>query len=96
MKVTSINACPGVKTHQVFKLNPDSNLTLTEDCRVLTYGCIEWEAFNSANTTFNLLRNGRAVQKKNCDLCNQTQHTNLYAVLSGFGLSETCPTPAVG
>uniref|UniRef100_A0A336MJM1 CSON002698 protein n=1 Tax=Culicoides sonorensis TaxID=179676 RepID=A0A336MJM1_CULSO len=65
MDLIKISQCSDVKSDlNALKLNEPATFKLTEDCRLLVYGCIEWSAFSTANSTFSLIRNDRVVQKQ--------------------------------
>lgn len=55
---------------------------------------MEWDAFDKANATIHLIKNERVIQKRHLDLCKKHEN-NIHTILTGFGLSEVCPSPRV-
>ncbi|XP_062551988.1 uncharacterized protein LOC134217232 [Armigeres subalbatus] len=92
--VHKIENCQG----SVITIDPDSVVTLTEDCKVQSKSTVSTTGFKDAEMTVTLSKNGIPVMQENMDLCSlmddSKSNSEAAEIMTMFGVPDECPVTA--
>lgn len=79
----------------IIQLEDGWKFELTNECKVVASGCINYKAFNSGAAQYQISKNGKILKEGSVDICSNTEKLSdeEKALLTSWGVPDSCPVP---